>query len=170
MPTLEKNEDIRLPVLIDALNSEAEEIANLTSSIEDQRVAIEQDKIDKIDESVFAIHRILLTLSEAKRHRIEVATLMGIDDPEGGLSMLERLHQYENSADLYNAVTRLRASATSLSKLVRINRSILREALTQNERHAAAVLGSITLESPTYDTQGSASQIAKGTTIFSATA
>lgn len=169
MPTLEKNEDIRLSVLLEALNSEAEEISKLTSSIEDQRAAIEQDKIDKIDESVFAIHRILLTLSEAKKHRIEVAALMGVDT-EGGLSMLERLPQYESSEELYNAVSRLRASATSLSKLVRINRSILREALAQNERHAAAVLGSITLESPTYDTQGSASQIAKGTTIFSATA
>lgn len=169
MPTLEKNEDIRLSVLLDALNSEAEEILKLTSSLEDQRKAIEQDKIDKVDESVFAIHRILLTLNEAKKHRMEVVALMGVD-PEGGLSMLERLPQYESSQELFNSVTSLRASAKTLSKLVRINRSILREALAQNERHAAEILSSITLESPTYDTRGSASPVAKGTTIFSATA
>jgi hypothetical protein len=55
--------------LADALRSEARLLGDLVNIMHLQRASVARDDIDGVDDSVFATHRILVTLGEARRRR-----------------------------------------------------------------------------------------------------
>ena len=86
MPIDQKPEEI-LPVLrpvpspvdslAEALVTERRLIDDLIAIIRKQRSAVGDDDLQVIDDSVFATHRVLVTLSEARRSRRNLNALIG---------------------------------------------------------------------------------------------
>ncbi|HEX7241884.1 MAG TPA: hypothetical protein VF263_16500, partial [Longimicrobiaceae bacterium] len=69
-----------LDALVDALASERRLLDELVAIMRRQRSAVGVDDLEGVDDSVFATHRVLLTLNEARRRRRSLYTLLG--DPE----------------------------------------------------------------------------------------
>ncbi|HEU4629165.1 MAG TPA: hypothetical protein VFS08_05445, partial [Gemmatimonadaceae bacterium] len=56
-----------LAALVDAHHSERKLIEDLASIMRRQRSAVAEDDLQGVDDSVFATHRVLVTLGEARR-------------------------------------------------------------------------------------------------------
>src|SRR5215475_8386469 len=63
--------------LTEALVTERRLIDDLISIMRKQRSAVGDDDLQVVDDSVFATHRVLVTLSEARRRRRQLNTLIG---------------------------------------------------------------------------------------------
>jgi hypothetical protein len=115
-------------VLADAMSSERRLIEGLIAIMRSQRNAIAADDLQGVDDSVFDTHRVLATLSEARRRRHALNRMLGeredisIDELEDmlGPRMTEQLAGLRDS---------LQQSARALSQEVTINRQVLRQAL-----------------------------------------
>lgn len=129
-----------LDALHDALVSERRLLDDLLAQMRRQRAAVGTDDIDGVDESVFATHRILATLGQARQRRRQLNELLG-GTAEMSLRELElRLGNHMNDR-LREARVRLQAAAETLSREVGMNRKLLREALAQNEMRVRTLSG-----------------------------
>lgn len=159
----------KLSALTNTLESEVETINQLISTISEQREAIERDDIDSVDQSVFATHRILLTLNELRSRRVAIYQLLGLG-PSSSISEIERLPDYGHCHHLQLALTRLRETAEILAREVRINRTILRETIIHKDNYATELLNTASLSAPVYDYAGNGHKPNSGINIFSAIA
>jgi flagellar biosynthesis/type III secretory pathway chaperone len=129
-----------LEALYDALVTERRLLDDLVAQMRRQRSAVGADDIDSVDESVFATHRILATLGQARQRRRQLNELLGgtadmtLRDLEARLGPLadDRLRE---------ARVRLQGAADTLSREVGMNRKLLREALAQNSSQVRALSG-----------------------------
>src|SRR5689334_17749563 len=121
--------------LTDALATERRLLDELIAIMKRQRSAVGQDDLQAVDDSVFSTHRVLVTLSEARRRRRNLNALIGQQEDLGihalddalGARMTDALRQARD--ELYRA-------ARALSREVALNRRILREALACGDAFA----------------------------------
>jgi hypothetical protein len=117
-----------LEALADTLASESRLLCDLETSLRKQREAVATDDLQGMEEAVYATHRILMTLSEARRRRRsldEVLSTRGTVLP----------------ADLLATRERLREAAHSLAAEVDALRQILHEALASGEEQIRTLYG-----------------------------
>jgi flagellar biosynthesis/type III secretory pathway chaperone len=129
-----------LEALHDALSTERRLLDDLVVQMRRQRSAVGADDIDSVDESVFATHRILATLGQARQRRRQLNELLGgtADMP---LRDLEARLGAQVDDRLRDARVRLQAAADTLSREVGMNRKLLREALAQNTQQVRVLSG-----------------------------
>lgn len=154
-----------LDALLDSLKSERKLLEDLAATMRRQRAAVGGDDLQTVDDTVFATHRILATLGQARLRRRQLSRLLaGVD--EFPMRELEEVVGPQMTDALRGARDELQASAQSLAREVDVNRRILRDALTHGEAHARALAG-VGEESPAgagvrYATDGAARPAAVG--------
>jgi hypothetical protein len=121
------------PAAIDALTgavtAEVRLLEDLIGVMRKQRSAVAGDDLQGVDDSVFATHRILVTLGEARRQRRSLGRLIA-DTEDLGLRTLDGVLGERMTQGLRDARDGLRAAALTLSREVEMNRQILRSALS----------------------------------------
>ena len=113
-----------------------------------QRTAVGGEDLDAVDDSVFATHRILATLGQARLRRRAVNRLVvGVE--ELPVRMLEQVLGEQMTDELRDARDGLTESAHVLSHEVDVNRRVLREALAAGDAHARVLSGAgASIDSP----------------------
>lgn len=114
--------------LVQALATERRLIDELLAVIYRQRAAVAADDLQVVEDSMFATHRLLVTLSEAKCRRRTLNTLLG--QPEDvGILALDRVLGARMTQELRAARDGLHQAARTLSREVAVNRELLRDAM-----------------------------------------
>ncbi len=129
-----------ITALANALRSEARLLADLVGVMRRQRDAVAQDDLDGVDESVFATHRVLNTLGEARRRRRSVNGLLG----EGNDLSISALDEFFGGAlpdEVREAASTLTDIARTLQREVDINRRVLRQAIDGGDQYVRALCG-----------------------------
>lgn len=129
-----------LAALSDALLSERKLIDNLTDVVLRQREAVAADDIQAVDDSVFATHRLLLTLGEARKGRRAINAMAGCREETGVKHLEEALGDWMTPA-LRSARDELQTAAARLSREIGINRRILREAIANSDSMVRTMVG-----------------------------
>lgn len=129
-----------MEALADAVTSEVRLLEDLIGVMRRQRRAVGEDDLQAIDDSVYATHRVLVTLAEARRRRRSLSQLVaGVDDFP--LRDLEQLLGEEMIDGLRNARDGLHAAALTLSQEVETNRQVLREAMAAGSDYVRNLYG-----------------------------
>jgi hypothetical protein len=136
--------------LTDALITERRLLDELIAVMRRQRNAVGEDDLQSVDDSVFATHRVLVTLNEARRRRRALNTLIGQRE-DIGIHALDAALGARMTPALREARDELHNAARALSHEVSLNRRILREALAHGDAYARTLAGAE--KSPTYDAQ-----------------
>lgn len=118
-----------IEALTNAVTAEVRLLEDLTGVLRKQRESVATDDIEGVDDSVFATHRILVTLGEARRQRRSLGRLISGND-DIGLRALDDVLGEQMTDGLRDARDGLRAAALILSREVEMNRKILRSALS----------------------------------------
>lgn len=117
--------------LAKAVNAEVRLLEDLIGVMRKQRSSVAADDLQGVDDSVFATHRILVTLGEARRQRRSLGRLIaGSEDL--GLRALDEVLGDQMTPELREARDGLRAAALTLSREVEKNRQVLRGALSNS--------------------------------------
>jgi hypothetical protein len=119
----------------EALVAERRLLEELIAVMRRQRSAVGDDDLQSVDDSVFATHRVLVTLSEARRRRRNLNALIGQREDLGIHALDEALGPRMTPA-LRTARDELHNAARALSREVALNRRILREALAAGDTFA----------------------------------
>lgn len=114
--------------LTSAVTAEVRLLEDLVGVMRKQRSAVGADDLQGVDDSVFATHRILVTLGEARRQRRSLGRLIA-DTEDLGLRTLDDVLGDRMTDTLRDARDGLRAAALILAREVEMNRQILRTAL-----------------------------------------
>lgn len=136
-----------IDALTDALSAERKLIAELTDVMLRQRSAVGADDLQGVDDSVFATHRLLLTLGEARKRRRGINTLLGWKE-DAGVKQLDDLLGDAMSPRLRTERDELQTAARHLSREIEINRRVLRAALANNEAFVRVMCGAPAEEAP----------------------
>jgi hypothetical protein len=118
--------------LIDALSSERRLVDDLIALMRRQRVAVAADDLPSLEETVYAVQRVLCTLGEARKRRralnVRLCQFEGLrlTDLEEALGswFTPRVREMREA---------LQDAARTLSGEVALNRRVLREALATND-------------------------------------
>ena len=129
-----------LDALLDALRSERKLLDELAATMRRQRAAVGADDLQAVDDSVFATHRILATLGQARVRRRQINRLLAGSDDLPARELDEILGAQMTDA-LRIARDELQASAGALSREVDVNRRVLRDALANGDAHARVLAG-----------------------------
>ena len=127
-----------LDALANAVTSEVRLLEDLIGIMRRQRKAVASDDLQGVDDSVYATHRVLVTLAEARRQRRSLNQLVDGSE-ELPLKTLENVLGDRMTDALRFARDGLHAAALTLSKEVEINRSVLREALAAGTDYVRAI-------------------------------
>jgi len=138
--------------LADALASERRLIDELIQIMRQQREAVSADNLQGVDDSVFAVQRVLLTLGEARKRRRALNARLGQPEDIGLRDLLEAMGPYATD-DLRASREALQGSARTLAREVSTNRQVLREALTTGEELVRTLAG-VGSQRTGYDSQG----------------
>ncbi|HEY0970382.1 MAG TPA: flagellar export chaperone FlgN [Gemmatimonadales bacterium] len=136
-----------LAALVDAHASERRLLDELVTIMQRQRSAVAADDLQGVDDSVFATHRILVTLGEARRRRRSLNTIVGGADELDAQSLADAFGG-EIPPALREAREALRASAAALAREVDVNRRVLREAIATGDDYMRKLVSSATGETP----------------------
>ena len=133
----------RLPtaeMIADALASEGNLIDELVLIMRRQRSAVAIDDLQAVDDTVFATHRVLATLGEARKRRRTLNTMLGAreDTPIDALDGLLGSRMTESLRAVRKA---LQQSAKMLSQEVAVNRHVLRSALANGDIYLRTLAG-----------------------------
>ncbi|HTR79270.1 MAG TPA: flagellar export chaperone FlgN, partial [Gemmatimonadaceae bacterium] len=127
-----------------------------------QRTAVSADDLQAVDDSVFATHRVLVTLNEARRRRRAINVLFG-EREDLPITQLDAVLGAKMTSQLSEAREALHATARKLSREVAMNRGILRQALASGDAYARVLTGA--QADPVY-TAGQAPRRAGGANLF----
>lgn len=131
---------VAVGALVDTLISEKRLLEELLAIVRRQRAAVAGNDLQAVEDSVYATHRVLLTLGEARKRRHSLKRMLGY--PEGiGVSDLEAEPGAHASPPLRRACEELRETAQRLSHDVEISRAILREALIASDEYVRSLCG-----------------------------
>ncbi|MBK6486418.1 MAG: flagellar export chaperone FlgN [Gemmatimonadetes bacterium] len=126
--------------LADALQSERRLIDDLIAIMRQQREAVSADNLQGVDDTVFAVQRVLLTLAEARKRRRSINVRLGQPEDMALRDLLEAMGPYATD-DLRTSREALQGSARTLAREVSTNRQVLREALTTGEEMVRTLAG-----------------------------
>src|ERR1043166_368248 len=126
--------------LADALGTERRLIEELIAVMRRQRTAIANDDLQAVDDSVFATHRVLVTLNEARRRRRSLNALLGEREDLSIYALDEALGSGMTPARR-EVREQLNVSARLLSREVALNRRVLRSALASGDAYARTLAG-----------------------------
>ena len=129
-----------LAALVDAHHSECKLIEDLAGIMRRQRSAVADDDLQGVDDSVFATHRVLVTLGEARRRRRTLNNLLAGADEVDARELAEAFGG-EMPPALRDAREQLRGAAASLAREVDVNRRVLRQALSNGDEHMRRLVG-----------------------------
>jgi hypothetical protein len=122
-----------LAALLDALASERRLVDELTATMRRQREAVGADDLQAVDDSVFATHRLLATLGQARQRRRGVnRALCGHEDVP--LRLLDEVVGAQMTDAMRGARDGLQESAEALAHEVELNRRVLRHALANGDQ------------------------------------
>ncbi len=131
--------------LLDALRSERKLVEDLAATMRRQRDAVAGDDLETVDDTVFATHRVLATLGQARIRRRQLNRLFaGADEvPVRALAdaACAAAADPERAGLVRRACDGLLAGASALAREVDVNRRILREALASGDRQTRAFGG-----------------------------
>jgi hypothetical protein len=126
--------------LVDALGSERRLVEELIAIMRRQRDAVAHDDLQTVDDSVYAIQRVLFTLGEARKRRRALNRRVSRSD-ELPLGQLESLLGDAVTPEFRTAREALQGAARTLANEVAVNRRLLREALAAGDDYARALYG-----------------------------
>ena len=138
--------------LADALQSERRLIDELIQIMRQQREAVAVDNLQGVDDSVFAVQRVLLTLSEARKRRRAINARLGQSEDVALRDLLAAMGPYATE-ELQSSREALQGSARTLAREVSTNRQVLREALTSGEEMVRTLAG-VGAQRNAYDSTG----------------
>jgi hypothetical protein len=118
--------------LSDAMQSERRLIEELIGIMKQQREAVAADDLQCVDDSVFAVQRVLHTLGEARKRRRALNVRLGQPEEAPLRDLLESMGPYATD-ELHVSRESLQEAARTLAREVSTNRQILREALATGE-------------------------------------
>ena len=127
--------------MIDALGSERRLIDELIALMRRQRDAVGADDLQGVEDSVYAVQRVLCTLGEARKRRRALNVRFGHAE-DLGLGDLEDALGESFTPRVHEAREELQAAAQVLSGEVAVNRRVLREALAVGDEYVRTLLGS----------------------------
>jgi hypothetical protein len=127
--------------LADALASEKRLFDELITIMHRQRSAAWFDDLQGVDDAVFATHRVLATLTEARRRRQALNRMLG-EREDLSIDSLDEVLGARMTDGLRTIRGELQGSARALAREVRVNRHMLRNAL------AAPTVGAATGRNP----------------------
>src|SRR5438128_9121760 len=110
--------------LTEALTTERRLLDELIGVMRRQRSAVGNDDLQAVDDSVFATHRVLVTLNEARRRRRSLNALLGEREDLSIYALDEALGNGMTPA-LREVREQLHVSARLLSREVALNRRVL---------------------------------------------
>lgn len=129
-----------LDALTDVLITERKLVDELAAVMLRQRNAVATDDVQAVDDSVFATHRLLLTLGEARKRRRSINRILGCNE-ETGVKQLEEALGPWMTPPLRAAREELQGAAGILSREIETNRRILREAIANSESLVRTIVG-----------------------------
>jgi hypothetical protein len=127
-------------MLTDALASEGRLIEELINIMRQQRSAVAVDDLQGVDDSVFATHRVLVTLGEARRRRRTLNRMLG-EREDISIEALDDVLGSRMTDSLREVRESLRQAAQALSREVAINRQVLRQALASGDAYVRTLAG-----------------------------
>jgi hypothetical protein len=113
--------------LADALASEKRLFDDLIAIMHRQRSAVSSDDLQGVSDSVFATHRVLATLTEARRRRQTLNRMLG-EREDLSIDSLDEVLGARMTDLLRTARGELQGSARTLAREVSVNRRLLRTA------------------------------------------
>ncbi|HET7322046.1 MAG TPA: flagellar export chaperone FlgN [Longimicrobiaceae bacterium] len=128
--------------LTNAVTSEVRLLEDLIGIMRRQRKAVSVDDLQGVDDSVFATHRVLVTLAEARRRRRSINELLGASD-DMPLRDVDALLGDQMTPELRFARDGLQAAALTLSQEVEMNRQVLREAIAAGSNYVRTLYGGL---------------------------
>jgi hypothetical protein len=128
--------------LTDVLRSEGHLLQELLAIMQRQRAAVAADDLQAVEESVYATHRVLLTLNEARRRRRSINRMLGESD-DLAIRDLDGILGEAMPQELRTARDELEFLARALSSEVDINRRVLRQALATGGNCVRTLCGSL---------------------------
>lgn len=138
--------------LVDAFDAEARQLETLIDVLRRQREGVADDDVGPIQDSVYAIHRVLLTLDEARKRRRTLLEVLSSGDVPGD----EGSGRTSNEPDrVRQSRERLIATAQELEAELSRSRRVLESALQSTDEELRAVLDGLE-ESATYAAQDAA--------------
>ena len=129
-----------LDALLDALRSERKLVDDLAATMRRQRTAVAGDDLETVDDTVFATHRILATLGQARLRRRQLNRRLAGRD-ELPMQELEAAVGPQMGDPLRGARDGLQASARALAHEVDVNRRLLRHALATGDAQVRTLAG-----------------------------
>ena len=133
--------------LLDALRSERKLLDDLVTTLRRQRSAVGTDDLQVVDDTVFATHRILATLGQARVRRRQINRMVvGVDELPA--RDLEEALGSQMDDELRAACAQLQASAGVLAREVDVNRRVLRDALANGDVQARTLAGAASPSTP----------------------
>lgn len=126
--------------MIDALASERRLIDELIGLMRRQRAAVGADDLQGVEETVYAMQRVLCTLGEARKRRRALNVRFGHAE-DLNLRDLENALGPSFTPHVHEARKALQQAAQTLSGEVAVNRRVLREALAASDEYVRALLG-----------------------------
>jgi hypothetical protein len=126
--------------LADAFHREARLLDDLGVVLRRQRNGVAGDDVQAVDESVFAAHRVMRTIEEARRRR---RTLIGILTGAEDVSIhdLDEALGVRMTGALTTGRDDLESAALALSREIAINREVLRAAIETGDEFVRALCG-----------------------------
>jgi hypothetical protein len=123
-----------------ALEGESRLLGELAAILRRQREGVASDDVQMVDDSVFAAHRIMRTIEEARRRRRTLTgMLLGAEDVP--VRDLELALGARATPPLVLASCNLQVAAEALSREIEINRHVLRGAIQAGEAMVRTLCG-----------------------------
>ena len=129
-----------LAALVDAHHSERKLLDDLVAIMRRQRSAVAADDLQGVDDSVFATHRVLVTLGEARRRRRTLNTMLAGSEEVDARELADLFGGHVPVA-LQEARDALRTAAAALAREVEVNRRVLREAMATGDEYMRRLVG-----------------------------
>lgn len=126
--------------LVDTLRSERRLLDDLRTIMVRQRAAVAGDDLQELDDTVFAVQRVLLTLNEARKRRRTLSERLGCD-PETPPRHLPDALGVQATDAVRAASADLEEAARALSREVAVNREVLRRGIAAGEEFVRILTG-----------------------------
>ena len=119
-------------MIADAMAAEKVLVDELVGIMRKQRAAVAGNDLQALDDTVFATHRVLATLSQARRRRHMLNSLLG-EREDLPLEQLDEVLGPRMTESLRLVRDTLQESARVLTREVAVNRFVLKHAITSGD-------------------------------------